>query len=149
MIALDTDVLVIYHFFQNDPRYNETRLLLEKMTNEPKGVTIFNLLELSGIIASANNPDFSGDLFERYNESEDILILSPRMNADVANEDVFWRSVVSGCFTYIQKGMRLGDAVILWTVETNQEIDTLVTWNPKHFIDKTPIKVLTPLEFLT
>jgi hypothetical protein len=148
VIVLDTDVLVIYHFFQNDPRYNATRLLFEKVAAETKGVTIFNLLELSGIIAGADKLKLSKNLFEQYNESEDIRILSPRMIAGTVNEDVFWRSVVSGCFTYIQKGMRLGDAVILWTLETNQEVDTFITWNTKHFRDKTPIKILTPSDFL-
>jgi hypothetical protein len=36
----------------------------------------------------------------------------------------------------------------IWTLETNQEVDTLVTWNTKHFKGKTPLKVLTPSELL-
>lgn len=44
--------------------------------------------------------------------------------------------------------MRLGDAVILWTLETNQEVDIFVTWNTRHFKGKTSLKVLTPSEFL-
>ncbi|MBI4690778.1 MAG: hypothetical protein HY754_11025 [Nitrospirae bacterium] len=148
MIALDTDVLVINHFFQNDPRYNETRLLIEKVAGDTKGVTIFNLLELCGIIASANKLKFSLNLFEQYNESKDIRILSPQMNANIADEDVFWRLVLSECFSHIQRGMRLGDAAILWTLETNHEVDIFVTWNTKHFKDKTSLKVLTPAEFL-
>ena len=148
MIVFDTDVLVIYHFFQNDPRYNETRLLLEKVANETKGVTIFNLLELCGIIASANKLKFSRNLFEQYNESEDIRILTPQINANVANEDAFWHSVLLSCFSYTQKGMRLGDAAILWTLESNPEIDAFITWNTKHFKDHTSINILTPSEFL-
>ncbi len=139
MIVLDTDVLVIYHFFQNDTRYNATRLLFEKVAAETKGVTIFNLLELSGIIAGANKLKLSKDLFEQYNESEDMRILSPRMNIGTVDEPGFWGSVVLGCFTYIQKGMRLGDAAILWTLETNEGIDSFVTWNTKHFTGKTSI----------
>lgn len=148
MIVFDTDVLVIYHFFQNDPRYNETRTLFERFAAKTKGITIFNLLELCGIIASANKIKFSRVLFEQYNESEDIRILSPQMDTGTVDEDVFWLSVVSGCFAYTQKGMRLGDAAILWTLETNPEIDAFVTWNTKHFKEKTSIKILPPSAFL-
>lgn len=148
MIVIDTDVLVIYHFFQNDPRHKQTGLLFEKISGDTKGVTIFNLLELCGIIASANKLKFSENLFKKYNEAEDIRILSPQINADVPDEDAFWHSVLSNCFSYTQKGMRLGDAVILWTLETNREVDTFITWNTKHFLNKTDIKVLTPSDFL-
>lgn len=48
----------------------------------------------------------------------------------------------------IQKGLRLGDAVILWTLETNENIDSFITWNTTHFKEKTPIKILTPSELL-
>lgn len=39
--------------------------------------------------------------------------------------------------------MRLGDAVILWVAETCG-CKTLVTWNTRHFIGKTDLRVLTP-----
>lgn len=51
-------------------------------------------------------------------------------------------------FAKIQKSMRLGDAAILWTLESNPRIDAFITWNTKHFKDKTSIKILTPSDFL-
>jgi hypothetical protein len=36
----------------------------------------------------------------------------------------------------------------VWTLETNDKIDSFITWNPRHFRHKTSIKILTPSEFL-
>jgi hypothetical protein len=47
----------------------------------------------------------------------------------------------------IERGMRFGDAAILWTLEAN-EGELLITWNVKHFAGKTAINVQTPKEWL-
>ncbi|OHC08595.1 MAG: hypothetical protein A2545_01210 [Planctomycetes bacterium RIFOXYD2_FULL_41_16] len=52
MIALDTAVLAIYHIFRNDQRYHATRELFDKLGNQTKAITIFNLLEFCGILAT-------------------------------------------------------------------------------------------------
>jgi len=43
--------------------------------------------------------------------------------------------------------MRLGDAAILWAVESNAS-EVFVTWNTKHYSGKTGVKVQTPEEWL-
>jgi hypothetical protein len=43
--------------------------------------------------------------------------------------------------------MRLGDAAILWTVESTA-CDALITWNVKHYQRQTTVAVLTPDEWL-
>lgn len=144
MIAIDTDVLAIYHIFHKDPRYDTTKRLFEKLNNRPKAVTIFNLLELCGILSSATRKEDSRTVFHRYLSAEDIAVLFPQFPA--LNEKDFWATLVSESLSRIQKGLRLGDAVILWALETNDNIESFITWNTKHFIGKTPIKVLTPDE---
>ncbi len=146
MIAIDTDVLAVYHLFHNDPRYEATKNLFIKLNEQPKAVTIFNILELCGILASANRLKDSKTLFDRYLEAEDTIVLFPPLIGDSVKD--FWTTLVSECFSRIQKGLRLGDAVILWTLETNQDIESFITWNTKHFKEKTPIKILTPAEFV-
>jgi hypothetical protein len=47
----------------------------------------------------------------------------------------------------IERGMRVGDAAILWAAESNA-CDVFVTWNTKHFSGKTTIHVQTPEEWL-
>ena len=146
MIAIDTDVLAVYHIFHNDPRYEATKNLFTKLNEQPKAVTIFNILELCGILATANRLKDSKSLFDRYLEAEDSIVLFPPLTGESAKD--FWAALVSECFSRIQRGIRLGDAVILWTLEANQGIDSFITWNTKHFKEKTPIKILTPAEFV-
>ena len=146
MIAIDSDLLAIFHIFKKDPRFQITRQFFAKLTDHPKAVTIFNLLELCGIISTATGREDASKIFQEYTFSRDVIILFPNLQAK--DEDDFWATLVSECFSRIQKGMRLGDAVILWTLETNEKIDSFITWNAKHFRDKTSIRVLTPSEFL-
>lgn len=145
MIAIDTDVLAVHHIFHNSPRYAPTREFFVKIEDRLKAVTVFNLLELAGIFASANRAKESRDVFERYLRADNISILFPALV--VSSPTHFWQVVTSQSFARIQRGMRLGDAVILWTLETNENIDAFITWNPKHFKERTSIKVLTPPEF--
>ena len=146
MIAIDTDVLAIYHIFHNDHRYEATKDFFYRAMGQTKAVTIFNLLELCGILATATRKEDSVTVFHKYLTAEKIEILFPKLSA--RSEKDFWSTLVSECFSRIQKGLRLGDAVILWALETNNNIDSIITWNTKHFIKKTPLKVLTPSEFL-
>ena len=146
MNAIDTDVLAVYHIFHKDPRYEVTKKFFEKIDNQTKAVTIFNLLELCGILASATMIKDSKTFFDKYLTADDIDIIFPDLTAN--DERDFWATLVSECFSRIQRGIRLGDATILWALETNERIDSFVTWNTKHFKGKTAIKVLTPSELL-
>lgn len=146
MIAIDTDVLALHHIFHNDPRYEATRQFFARIEVQIKAITVFNLLELTGILATVGRSKESRDVFERYLRSDNVSILFPAQRGEDVRQ--FWQVVTSECFSRIQKGMRLGDAAILWTLETNENIDAFITYNPRHFKDKTSLRILTPPEFL-
>lgn len=76
MIALDTDVLSIYYAFHGDARYEVTARFMEESKRLPRGVGIFNLLELCGIVASGGQPAEALRLFEEY-QGADVKILYP------------------------------------------------------------------------
>ncbi|MEW6095797.1 MAG: hypothetical protein AB1567_04625 [bacterium] len=144
MICIDSDVLSIYHIFKNDQRF-EINITFMKMTKEIKrAVTIFNLLELCGIISGASQHD-ARKIFEEYCMKKDIEILYPRIT--LSSEEEFWALQNMELMKRIEKGMRLGDAAILWVVETNP-CDSFITWNKVHYVGKTKIEVLTPFEYL-
>ena len=146
MLALDSDLLAILHIFKVDARFEVTRQFFQKIKDQPKGITIFTLLELCGIVATSTGKEDASEIFHQYISSGDSIIIYPDLLTK--NTDEFWASLVSESFLRIQRGMRLGDAAILWALETNQEVDTFVTWNTKHFKGKTSLKILTPSEFL-
>ena len=89
MIAIDTDVLAVHHIFHNDPRYETTRDFFARIEGRPWAITVFNLLELSGIFASANKVAESKAVFEKYLRAGKISILFPVLTADDARH--FWQ----------------------------------------------------------
>ena len=48
---------------------------------------------------------------------------------------------------YIYRKISFGDAQVAWILE-EQGVNTLVTWNKKHFMNKGSFEVLTPEEYL-
>lgn len=108
MIALDTDVLSIYYIFHGDARYEATARFIEESEQLPRGVGIFNLLELCGIAASGGQPAEALRLFEEY-QGADVRILYPPIV--VESQEGFWADQNAQLLERIQRGMRLGDAV--------------------------------------
>lgn len=145
MIVLDTDVLAIHHIFHNDPRYKATKNMVDSLKNITRAVTIFNLLEFCGILGTAGKQEEAKAFFDSYLSAVDATVLFPRFSA--RDEIDFWSTLTSECFNRTQKGLRLGDAAILWTLETNVEVESFVTWNTRHFTGKTSVKILTPNDF--
>ena len=47
----------------------------------------------------------------------------------------------------ILRGVRYGDAKIIWVAESN-ECSQIITWNKRHYIGKTNIDVMNPREYL-
>ena len=146
MISLDTDVLAVYHVFHSDRRYETTKKFFDSINDQTKTVTIFTSLELCGIFSCANRSKDSKTFFDAFIAAEDVIILFPDLLTK-DNSD-FWSTLVAECFTRIQKGMRLGDAAILWTLESHDSVNQFITWNARHFKEKTSIKISTPSEFL-
>jgi len=145
MIAVDTDVLVIHHVFKDDPRRAVTDEFLSNVVQHSYGVPIFSLLELCGVIATAKQPREALLLLEEYMASPTIQILYPTVALE--NATAFWAHQNAELMKRIKRGMRLGDAAVLWTVESTA-CDAIVTWNVKHYQRKTSTPVHTPAEWL-
>lgn len=145
MIAVDTDVLVIERVFKNDPRHTATANFLARNALPGYGVPIFSLLELCGVMATAKQPQEALQFLEEYLTSSAVQVLYPTVVLDSIT--AFWSNQNAELVKRIKRGMRLGDAAILWTVESTA-CEALVTWNVKHYRQKTTLTVLTPEEWL-
>lgn len=77
--------------------------------------------------------------------SKDFRILYPTIT--LVSERGFWASHNEEIMRRIERGIRVGDAAILWAAESTG-CDKLITWNTKHFAGKTAIQVQTPEEWL-
>jgi hypothetical protein len=141
MILFDSDVLAIYHFFTHDPRYQITRECIDNPKEEPVATTIYNLLELAGILASGGKGDLGEKIIKTYLNSADIEVLFPRTG--YISEDIFWEEYTRGMMDVIRRGVRYGDAKIIWVAELH-EVSRIITWNIRHFVGKTSLPVMTP-----
>jgi len=139
VIALDTDVAAIYFIFTWDKRYNVVCKLIE--SNIEKTLTIYNVLELTGLMALAQGGVKATELFKIIHRRGDFKILYWKKYPQL--QSVF----VSRILDYIGRGLSLGDAITVWFIEEHN-IDTFITYNKKHFMNRVLANVMTPEEYL-
>lgn len=145
MIVIDTDVLALFHFFTRDPRHDSAVSFMEETRSTLRGTTIYNLLELTGILSVAGKAELGRSLIETYATAADMEVLFPRLSP--LSPEVFWADYTAEVVDVIARGIRYGDAKVLWVAESN-EASCLVTWNSRHYHGLTPLPVLTPLDIL-
>ena len=146
MIVIDTDVLALYHFFTKDPRHDIAVSFMNETREQARGTTIYNLLELAGILAVAGKADLGKSLVETYATAADMQVLFPRLSP--LSPDAFWADYTGELMDMMARGLRYGDAKVLWVAESN-EASGLVTWNTRHYQGRTPLPVLTPAEVVS
>lgn len=145
MIVIDTDVLALFHFFTRDPRHDIAVSFMKETGSQARGTTIYNLLELAGILSVAGKAELGRSLIGTYAAAADMQVLFPSLSP--LSPEVFWADYTSGMMDVMARGLRYGDAKVVWVAESN-EASVLVTWNTRHYKDLTSLQVLTPDEIL-
>jgi hypothetical protein len=145
LIGIDTDVLGIQHIFKQDKRHIATSRFMEQTSSLGRGVPIFSLLELCGLVATASQAAAATMIFDWYLTSPSIRILYPPV--ELASVYHFWAQQNAELLARIERGLRLGDAAILWAVEA-ADCEIFVTWNTKHYQGRTAVTVMTPQTWL-
>jgi predicted nucleic acid-binding protein len=143
MILIDTDIFVIDKLFLNDNRYKVNETFLNEA--EEKYTSIFNLFELLGIASFNLNEIELMKLFKGFEEVYGLKILYPSTAFISVNE--FVENLFEETFQKIKLKMNFQDALIL-SVAEEHHCSRFVTWNTKHFTDRTYLSVQTPKEFL-
>jgi PIN domain. len=143
MIFIDTDIFVIDKLFPNDDRYKDNETFLNG--SEEKFTSIFNLFELLGIASFNLNEVELMKLFKGFEEVYDLKTLYPSTAFISVNE--FVETLFDETFQKIKLKMNFQDALILAVAEEHH-CTRFVTWNTKHFVDRTYLSVQTPKEFL-
>ena len=140
MIIVDTDVLAIHLIFTWDRRREENERVYELLVELGAKTTIYNLLELCGLLALAKMECRIRDLLRAYLAEEEIGVEFPSYPRD-------WGEFTELVVRYLERGFSCGDALVALSVEA-VGAETFVTWNKKHFGGKIGARVLTPSEFL-
>jgi len=101
-------------------------------------------MELAGIISSSGKAAEAKTIIETYARAADMKILYPLL--PLKTPEYFWIEYCAQIMEVMGRGLRYGDAKILWVAEVN-ECRVLITWNTGHYCKKTRMEVMTPEEF--
>ncbi len=143
---VDTDVLVIDHRYQRDPKHSRNRQAIDRLhqDNHEVGITSHAFLEAVGIVSYltpvADIPGLPSLFVNRYRLKVFPDPLAFQSYAQIITDDIV---------TQMATQMSLGDAVQAVQIRMfATHADALLTWNAKHFKGKIVIPVLTPEEWL-
>ncbi len=143
-VFVDSNVFIIHLRYKRDENYELNKRFLELIINEKVRAftSIYNLLEVTGILSFNLNKNQTRELFINFPHIFNTQILFPK-NLESCNICLNIENVLDK----IYRKMSFLDALILDIFEESR-IKTFITWNAKDFKEKTKKEVLTPKEFL-
>lgn len=143
LILVDTDILVIAARYPRDERSVANSKLLEHIRSRPGqfGISVFSKLEALGALSFGMNAVQFDRFFQEFERRFGMRVVHP-LGLDALHQ------VLEAAVTVMRRRLAFGDVLILLTAEADSRIDTFVTWNPRHFVGKTTLRVLTPEELL-
>jgi hypothetical protein len=145
ILLIDSDVFLIDRRYRKDPKYEVNKKFLDFVFEKEKYTTSFNLLEITGILSYNLATSDIEKFYHTFPNFYRINIISPITNS--LSADSFMSELTNGIYEIIKKKMNFGDALILKTAIDN-DINTYVGWNVKHFQDKAKMIFYTPAEYL-
>jgi hypothetical protein len=149
MVIVDSDVFLIEHRFPRDKRAEINATFLVAVRTAAPALTIFNLMEILGILSfnlsSAKLAAWREWLKERYS----LAILWPEMNYGA--EQGFFEQLIfhQPLGRMMAQPIPFLDALVLAVAERTPDVCAFVTWNARHFAGKTHLPVMTPAEYLS
>ncbi len=147
MVALDTDVFVLAFAFHQDARQPVNTSFLEAARTQTPVVAIYSVMELLGQLSfnlSAERlAQWPAWLQDRYG----LTLLYPS-TTNLTAEPFFQDEFIDRPLARMQRlRMPYVDGLILDLIERVSGVDTFVTWNARHYRNKTALTVLTPAEY--
>ena len=149
MVVIDSDVLLLAFAYQRDARQTDNATFLTQVQNANPATTVYNLMELLGQLSFNVSParltEWESWLIEPYR----LTVILPRTAENVNAETFFRAEIFERPFAKAREHrIAFLDALVLGLAERTPNVESLVTWNARHFKDKTPLRVLTPTEYL-
>jgi len=145
LTVIDTSVFIIDLRYKRDKNFVVNRAFLTQIAQERSGATtIFNLLEVCGILSFNLNERQLQELFFHFPQHYQVEVL-PHLDF----ESLLPALKVGDLFEVISRKVSFGDALIMATIEKCLPgAVRFVSWNAQHFVDRLSIPSLTPKEFL-
>ena len=149
MVVIDTDVFLIAFAFHTDIRHADNAKFLEQVKKAQPAITVYNLMELLGQmsfnLSAARLDDWRTWLLSTY----ELKVIAP-VDIDDPKATIFFKSeIIDQPFAKMRSHrMAFMDALSINLAEQMPGVTSFVTWNARHFRDKSTLQILTPAEYL-
>jgi hypothetical protein len=149
VVAIDTDVMLLAFAYHQDKRQQANSQFLNVVQSIEPAITIYNLMEILGQL-SFNLAPRQLDAWQSWLvEAYQLTVIWPLNPDDPADDFSFKNEIFTAPFARMRSfRMPFMDSLILNLAERTPNVDQLVTWNARHFQNKSTLAVLTPEEFL-
>jgi hypothetical protein len=149
MVIIDSDVLLLAFAYHRDERQTDNAAFLTQVQNANPATTVYNLMEvlaqLSFNLSPARLAEWESWLIEPYH----LTVIWPRAKENQTAEAFFRAEIFEHPFTKAREHrVAFLDALVIGLAERTPDVESLVTWNARHFKDKTTLRVQTPSEYL-
>lgn len=150
MVVIDTDVLLLELAYPRDKRFAVNATFLKHITQSDPAVTIYNLMELLGQLSFNLAPTKLAAWQSWLIDAYQLTVIWPVDPSDLAASAFFRAEIFERPFAKMrEQRMAFMDSLILNLAERTPDIEYFITWNAKHFKDKSSLQVLTPEEYMS
>lgn len=141
MILVDTNVFVIDLRYRRDPLYKVNRRFLQRLAIDGSGATtVFNILELAGILSFNLNEEQLLNLLTLFPGQYRVAVLPP-----LDLESMLPQVSQGALARRIARRCAFGDALVIEAAERYAPTAScFVTWDSEHFAGRTALKLMTP-----
>jgi hypothetical protein len=148
VVIIDTDVFLLEFAFHRDARHRVNAEFLVSIRDREPAITIYNLMEILGQLSFNLSPDQLSQWRLWLQEAYGLAVIWPE-SEDQTAEQFFYSEMHCRPLAKMQTHrMAFLDALIIGLAEQVTATEGFITWNARHFHDKTPLPVFTPSEFL-
>ena len=149
MVILDSDILLVAFAFHRDVRQKNNSLFLNQVRGEQPAITIYNLMEVLGQLSFNLSAERLSAWQSWLVDAYQLTVIWPVDPSKPTSSLSFREEIYERPLARMKENrIPFVDALIIDLAERTQDAGWFVTWNARHFQDKTLLKVLTPEEFL-
>jgi hypothetical protein len=148
MVIIDSDVLLVELRYLRDERHPINAQFLHNVRGSAPALAIYTLMEVLGQLSFNLAADRLAQWESWLQRRHNLTILWPN-TAGLDARSFFVSEIYQRPFARMQTNrMAFMDALVLQLAEDAPATRAFVTWNARHFRDKTHLPVLTPAEYL-
>jgi hypothetical protein len=149
MVSVDSDVILIEMRYQRDGRYAMNAQFLRAIRAATPAITIYTLMEVLGQLSFNLSPRKLAEWETWLIRQLHLAVLWPNPGARDAQEFMFQELHLRPLARMKAYRMGFNDALGIELAERTPDVRAFVTWNTRHFANKTRLAVMTPAQYLT